>query len=126
MTQYRCYQRSFQVIHKSRSLLQVLSVLAKSKELLELLRKVDVAYGGHIYGRPHQRNNLLLDLAPTIQEQLQVMRDLFIFWTEILIFLWFVFFLLEVHFFPLFLRRMKIQILLIRMYLVNEILHEWH
>ena len=51
---------------------QVLSVLSNSKDLIELLRKVDVAYGAHIYGRPHQRNNVLLELAPTIQEQLQV------------------------------------------------------
>jgi hypothetical protein len=55
----------FQMVHK------VLSVLAKSKELLDLLRKVDAAYAGHIYGRPHQRSSVLLELAPTIQEQLQ-------------------------------------------------------
>ncbi|KAG0557960.1 hypothetical protein KC19_11G168800 [Ceratodon purpureus] len=55
----------FQMLHK------VLHVLAKSKDLLDLLRKVDVAYGAHMYGRPHQRNNILLELAPTIQEQLQ-------------------------------------------------------
>lgn len=59
-------------------LIQVLSVLAKSKELLDLLRKVDAAYGGHMYGRPHQRSNVLLDLAPTIQEQLQVMLRFFL------------------------------------------------
>lgn len=53
-------------------LTQVLSVLANSKELLDLLRKVDAAYAGHIYGRPHQRSSVLLELAPTIQEQLQV------------------------------------------------------
>uniref|UniRef100_A9U4C0 Predicted protein n=1 Tax=Physcomitrium patens TaxID=3218 RepID=A9U4C0_PHYPA len=55
----------FQMVYK------VLSVLAKSKELLDLLRKVDVAYGGHMYGRTNQRHNVLFDLAPTIQEQLQ-------------------------------------------------------
>lgn len=55
----------FQMVFK------VLSVLAKSQELLDLLRKVDAAYGGHMYGRLHQRSNALLDLAPTIQEQLQ-------------------------------------------------------
>jgi hypothetical protein len=53
-------------------LIQVLSALAKSKDLLDLLRKVDVASGAHMYGRPHQRNNVFLDLAPTIQEQLKV------------------------------------------------------
>lgn len=53
-------------------MIQVLSIFAKSKELLDLLRKVDAAYGGHMYGRPHQRSNVLLELAPIIQEQLQV------------------------------------------------------
>ncbi|KAH9562070.1 hypothetical protein CY35_05G053700 [Sphagnum magellanicum] len=50
---------------------KVLNVLARSKELVDLLRKVELAYATHFYGCPTHSSNVLLDLAPILQEQLQ-------------------------------------------------------
>jgi hypothetical protein len=52
---------------------QVLNVLARSKELVDLLRKVELAYATRIYGRPTHSSNVLLDLTPILQEQLQIL-----------------------------------------------------
>ncbi len=52
---------------------QVLNVLARSKELVDLLRKVELAYATHIDGRPTHSSNVLFDLTPILQEQLQIL-----------------------------------------------------
>jgi hypothetical protein len=52
---------------------QILNVLARSKELVDLLRKVELAYATHIYGRTTHSSNVLLDLTPILQEQIQIL-----------------------------------------------------
>ncbi|XP_024525377.1 uncharacterized protein LOC112344584 [Selaginella moellendorffii] len=50
---------------------KVLGVLAKSDDLLDLLRRVNAAYTESFLGRHHYTSNPFVDRVPTIMEQLQ-------------------------------------------------------